>query len=140
MSDGYAGDITPREAWQRLAHDPKAVLVDVRTAPEWNYVGVPDLAGLDRPLLRIEWQSFPDGTLNPRFAEQVAAAGVAPGQPVLLLCRSGARSRSAAKLLTGLGWQECYNISDGFEGPQDPSRHRGAVAGWKHDGLPWVQG
>ena len=129
-----------RDAWAALELDPGAVLIDVRTRPEWSYVGVPDLAALDKPLIKIEWQSYPDGARNPNFAAEVAAAGVKPGQKVLLLCRSGARSQAAAQLLTAQGWSDCYNVSDGFEGPQDDSNHRGHLAGWKHDGLPWTQG
>ena len=45
---GYAGDITPTEAWDLLAERDDAVLVDVRTDAEWRYVGVPDLRPLGR--------------------------------------------------------------------------------------------
>ena len=41
---GYAGDIDPGRAWRLLTEDPGAVLVDVRTSAEWNFVGLPDLA------------------------------------------------------------------------------------------------
>ena len=37
------------------------------------------------------------------------------------------------------GWAPCFNVSDGFEGPLDPWRHRGVVGGWKAVNLPWVQ-
>ena len=40
----YAGDVPPREAYAALAADDDAVLVDVRTSAEWNYVGLPDLS------------------------------------------------------------------------------------------------
>jgi rhodanese-related sulfurtransferase len=140
MTETYAGDVGPKETWAALERDQDAVLVDVRTPPEWNYVGLPDLGSLGKPVLRIQWQSWPEGTINPRFAEEVAAAGVTPEQPVYLLCRSGARSRSAAQLLTQHGYRAAYNVADGFEGPHDASRHRGTVAGWKQAGLPWTQG
>ena len=39
----YAGDLTPREAWEKLENNPDAVLVDCRTQAEWSFVGVPDL-------------------------------------------------------------------------------------------------
>ncbi|MEA2754864.1 MAG: hypothetical protein QOJ54_1153 [Aliidongia sp.] len=140
MGESYAGDVTPREAWIALEEEPRAVLIDVRTKPEWSYVGMPDLTPVDKQVFTIEWQSWPDGTPNPGFAQAVAAAGVKPEDRVLLLCRSGVRSKAAARLLTAKGWSRCYNISDGFEGPHDAARHRGAVAGWQHDGLPWIQG
>ena len=39
VSTGYAGDLTPREAWELLGSEPDAVLVDCRTRAEWSYVG-----------------------------------------------------------------------------------------------------
>ena len=32
-------DVSPRATWQELAQDEKAMLVDVRTDAEWNFVG-----------------------------------------------------------------------------------------------------
>ena len=140
LDASYAGDVSPRDAWAALELDAHAVLIDVRTKAEWSYVGTPDLAALDRPVIKIEWQSWPDGRANPSFVAEVAQAGVKPEQKVLLLCRSGARSKAAAAALTAQGWEHCYNITDGFEGPHDTDKHRGHLAGWKHDGLPWTQG
>jgi rhodanese-related sulfurtransferase len=77
--------------------------------------------------------------LNVDFAEQVSAQGIGRDQKILLICRSGQRSRSAAIDLTGSGFTECFNVADGFEGPHDPHDHRGRVTGWKVAGLPWVQ-
>ncbi|HEY5598570.1 MAG TPA: rhodanese-like domain-containing protein [Kiloniellales bacterium] len=139
MAQDYAGDITSRQAWEMLRQDPRAVLVDVRCEPEWRYVGVPDLAGLGRRLILASWQSYPAMRQNADFVAEVAAAGVGPDQPVLLLCRSGARSRAAAIELTAHGYQTCYNIAGGFEGPHDEQRHRGTADGWKAAGLPWCQ-
>ena len=72
MTGNYAGDLSPRDAWAALELDPGAVLIDVRTKAEWSYVGLPDLAQLDKPVLKIEWQSWPDGTRNQRFVDEVA--------------------------------------------------------------------
>lgn len=136
----YAGEITPAEAWERLASDNEAKLIDVRTQAEWVYVGLPDLASLEKQPLLVSWQVFPTMTRNEAFAEQLAAQGVRPDDTLLFLCRSGVRSKAAAELLTGLGYGQCWNITDGFEGPLDGGRHRGASAGWKAAGLPWLQG
>jgi rhodanese-related sulfurtransferase len=91
----------------------------------------------------VEWQSFPSGTPNPGFVAQarqaLAASGAGPDTPVLLLCRSGARSRAAAIALTAAGYGACFNIAHGFEGDKDTQGHRGSVAGWKATGLPWRQ-
>lgn len=139
----YAGDISAREAWEVLKKDPKAQLVDVRTAAEWTFVGVPDLSPISRKVLTIEWQTFPSMARNADFeaalTAQLNAAGVAETTPVLFLCRSGARSRSAAVAMTAKGFKACFNVSAGFEGDLDGERHRGRENGWKADGLPWMQ-
>lgn len=138
-SEGYAGDVTPEQAWKILEESPDAVLVDCRTPPEWMFVGVPDLAPLGKKAALIPWQVFPSMQVNPEFLRQVQAAGGKPEGPVLFLCRSGARSRAAAQAATGQGFSRAYNISGGFEGAPDGQRHRGKREGWKVAGLPWVQ-
>ncbi len=138
--NGYAGDVSSREAWEILSSNPKATLIDVRTQPEWSFIGVPDLSSLGKRAICICWQGYPDMQVNERFAQDVAAAGVAPQDPVYLLCRSGQRSRNAALALTAAGYGPCYNVADGFEGPHDEHGHRGTVAGWQAADLPWRQG
>jgi len=136
----YAGDVTPGEAWQILADDSDAVLVDVRTDAEWNFVGVPELDSLGKKPLLISWQRFPDMSQNQEFASELARAGVPPSAPVLFICRSGARSAAAAEHCTAEGFANCYNVIDGFEGVPDADKHRGKISGWKMRALPWVQG
>ena len=135
----YAGDVTPEQAWSALRDEPAAVLVDVRTRAEWSYVGLPDLGEIGKDVVLVEWLSYPDGRVNERFVDELAASGVGKEQPVYFLCRSGVRSVSAAEAATASGWSESHNVLEGFEGPHDAQRHR-AVAGWKVAGLPWVQG
>ena len=135
----YAGDVPPQEAYAALGSDPTAVLVDVRTSAEWSYVGLPDLTGLGKQVLPVEWQRFPDGSVNERFLDQLRDAGVTEGAPIYFLCRSGVRSAAAAAAATRAGLGPAYNVADGFEGPLDGQGHR-SVAGWKVAGLPWRQG
>ena len=129
-------ELTLEAAWAMLRDDPMACLVDVRTAAEWHYVGVPVLDAIGKRPLFVEWIDFPDGASNPRFVDEVTAS-IEPGQPVLLLCRSGVRSLAAAEALTAAGYGPTYNVSDGFEGPIDEAGHR--PGGWRHSGLDWRQ-
>ena len=135
----YAGDVSPNEAWEMLAGKPDAVLIDVRTPAEWHYVGRPELGALGKATRLVPWQIEGGGPVNPDFLAQVQALDPGEDAPILLLCRSGVRSRNAALALTKAGFRRCYNVSDGFEGGHDGDRHRGAVAGWKASGLPWAQ-
>jgi rhodanese-related sulfurtransferase len=137
-------EIGVREAWQRLADDPKTLLVDVRTRAEWAFVGLPDLSPLGKQPILIEWQTFPDNRVAPdfvdRLVEQLRQKGADQSTPLLFLCRSGGRSMMAARALAAIGYAACANVVEGFEGPLDSDRHRGSVAGWKAEGLPWLQG
>lgn len=139
----YAGDLESADAWAMLKADPKAQLVDVRTRAEWNFVGLPDLSPLGRATVCLEWQRFPDMSIDPDFvaktAEQLNRLGADKNAPVLFLCRSGARSAAAAKAMTAAGYAHAYNILGGFEGDLDTERHRGNRNGWKASGLPWRQ-
>lgn len=136
---GYAGDVTPEEAYRALERDPSAQIVDVRTQPEWSFVGLPDLRATGRQPLLVEWQAYPAMEVNADFAAQAERAGAAKGRPLYFLCRSGARSRAAAVAMTAAGFGPCYNIAGGFEGDRDAEGHRARKNGWKAAGLPWRQ-
>ncbi|BCK59003.1 rhodanese-like domain-containing protein [Nocardia wallacei] len=137
----YAGDITPKQAWDLLRDNPDAVLVDVRTEAEWRFVGVPDTSSIDRPTALIEWVDG-TGAPNAQFVDQLkqvlAERNPDGDAPVIFLCRSGQRSIGAATAATAAGFAPSYNVLEGFEGPLDPQGHRGG-AGWRAHGLPWRQ-
>src|SRR5215510_1768294 len=130
MGLGYAGALLPAEAHQLMKTG--AALVDVRTKPELHYVG--KIPGA----LAVEWQTYPGSRPNPEFLAELAAS-VPKDQPVMFICRSGARSHSAAEAATRAGWKEAYNVLEGFEGDKDGEQHRGNRNGWRKAGLPWVQ-
>lgn len=136
---GYAGDVAPATAWKILSERKEAVLVDVRTRPEWNYVGLPDLEQLTKKPALIEWQVFPSMQLNPDFVTALSGALADKDTPLLFLCRSGVRSAAAAKAMTAAGYSICLNVADGFEGPLDAEAKRGSAGGWKAARLPWRQ-
>ena len=126
----YAGALLPAEAHELMKAGAK--LVDVRTKPELQYVGkVPGS-------IAVEWQTYPGNRENPEFLGELAAL-VPKDQPVMFMCRSGARSHSAAQAATRAGWREAYNVLEGFEGDKDAEQHRSSVGGWRKAGLPWTQ-
>ncbi|GAA3701943.1 rhodanese-like domain-containing protein [Gordonia hankookensis] len=134
----YSGDLTPLQAWEKLENDPKTVLVDCRTRAEWAFVGVPDLEVIGKKALFVEWTTFPDGTPNEAFVEELRDAGVTDDNEVIFICRSGHRSIGAAEAATADGIGAAYNILDGFEGGLDENDHRGG-RGWRALDLPWRQ-
>jgi sulfur dioxygenase len=127
---GYAGDITPEQS-QRWFEAREAVLVDVRTDAEREWVGyVPGAVPL-------AWKQWPGMEANANFDDELRAA-VPAGGKVMFLCRSGVRSIAAAKRATELGL-EAYNILEGFEGAPDARGHRNTTGGWRFRGLAWKQ-
>ena len=128
---GYAGDVLPQLAWAWW-QDGQAVLVDVRTDAEREWVGF--IPGA----ISLAWKQWPEMKVIDDFGKRLAES-VPPGKKLLLICRSGARSIAAAVRATELGF-EAYNVLEGFEGEPDENAHRGFKGGWRHHGLPWRQG
>ncbi|PWF39062.1 rhodanese-like domain-containing protein [Massilia glaciei] len=131
----YAGAVTPQEAFTLLQSDPAVKLVDVRTNAERDWVGRVDVAPAQHGA--VEWSTWPGGAPNPAFVAQLS--GIAGKDDVILfLCRSGVRSRHAARLATENGFSHCFDILEGFEGDKDAAGHRKGVGGWCKAGLPWI--
>jgi rhodanese-related sulfurtransferase len=142
MSGKYRGDIDVQSCFQNLQSTP-SFIIDVRTQPEWSYVGLPSLPAEANELILICWQEFPTMETNPKFAVELTKAIDTAGGDVnsnlYFLCRSGVRSRAAAITATTAGYLNAYNVEHGFEGDPNISRHRGLANGWKAAGLPWKQ-
>ena len=129
----YAGAVLPAEAHALLQTLPDAVLVDVRSRAELEFVGrVPGS-------LAAEWNRWPGGVRNPNFIAELESL-VDKNAPVMFLCRSGGRSNSAAIAATQAGYTDAYNVLQGFEGDKDKSGQRNKLGGWRTAGLPWTQG
>ena len=130
-----------KPAWELLQRDPRALLVDVRSSMEYLFVGHP--AGA----INIAWIDEPDWVVNPNFALEIRKLllggkiehGTIHSAPILLICRSGKRSAEAGAVLIEDGFENIYNIEDGFEGELDEHHHRSALGGWRFENLPWEQ-
>ncbi len=126
-------NLSPQQSWELLQQNPATVMVDVRTYMEHAYVGHPIGA------IHIPWKEAPNWELNPNFVEDFKKRVTDVNTPILLLCRSGQRSLSAAEALEAVGYQRLINIVDGFEGSLDANKHRNNLGGWRYCGLPWEQ-
>ncbi len=136
----YAGDVLPADAWEALKDDARALLIDVRTEGEYEFVGHADLTSIEKRTPLVEWMQFPSGDTNPRFEVEIETLVADKETPLYFICRSGVRSRHAAVAMTARGYSICYNVAHGFEGDMDDNGHRGTLNGWKVSALPWVQG
>jgi rhodanese-related sulfurtransferase len=127
----YAGAVTPQEAWTLLSAQA-AVLVDVRTTEERQYVGrVPGS-------VHVPWATGVALQRNPRFVRDLESK-VRRDQVLLLLCLSGGRSAAAAQALAQARFCNAFNVLEGFEGELDELQQRSSRGGWRFHGLPWIQ-
>ena len=131
----YAGAVTPDEAYILLQKEPAARLVDVRTSAERDWVGKVALPEAQHGA--VQWTLYPGGAPNPDFLQQLGQQA-GKDDVLLFLCRSGVRSRHAAKLATENGYRNAFDILEGFEGDKDAEGHRKTVGGWCKAGLPWT--
>ena len=85
-------------------------VVDIRTEGEWKDGGV--MAG-SKLLTFFDEAGRSD---PPQWLAKLKTV-TKPGQPVILVCRSGRRSSAAAQFLSGeAGYKTVYNVSKGMNG------------------------
>lgn len=145
VSAARVDEVTPTEAWTALVETEDAVLVDVRSRPEWSFAGMPDLAQTGRDVWTVEWQTWPDMAPNLGFlADLEAHMGSKRPRRIFFMCRMGSRAAAAARAVAKQMHERgvdlhITNITGGFEGDQNDAGQRGKLNGWKAEGLPWRQ-
>ncbi len=101
---------TAQEAAERLAVEPRPVVLDVREREEYEQGLIPGAIHIPR------------GNLETRIESRVPDRST----PIIIYCASGARSAYAAKTLADLGYQDVVSLATGF-------------SGWKQNGYDWTQ-
>ena len=127
------------ECFNKLSEINNSYLIDVRTKPEWEFIGVPDLCSLNKKTIFISWRMYPKMEINSFFNNQIIESNIKKDDKLFIICRSGERSLHAARHLTSCGYSHCYNVSDGFEGKKNNQNRRSAINGWKYNNLPRQQ-
>lgn len=134
-------EVNPRQAYEILKNTDDAVLIDVRSTMEYQYVGHPVNA------IHVPLKEPPDWETKTNFVENLESVlqqqfndkcGFSD-MTFLMLCRSGARSAAAGELLIQAGYRNVYNVLEGFEGDKNEQGHRSTVNGWRFHELPWEQ-
>jgi rhodanese-related sulfurtransferase len=134
-------DLNPKAAYAWLQENPNSALIDIRSSMEYLFVGHPVGS------THIAWIDEPDWEVNPTFVVEVQRllegrfkhVDAHKDASVILICRSGKRSREAAAALLEAGFQKVMHVDEGFEGERDEHHHRGTLGGWRFHGLPWEQ-
>ena len=141
--------LLPKQAHQFVrAQKGKVLFVDVRTRAEAQFLGM--ATPVDALVPYVEFQEFmtdwdetrgfyklePFSDFVPEVGRRLQAKGLSKSDPVVLICRAGERSSSAANLLADSGYTRVYIVVYGFEGDLSDAGRRN-VNGWKKDNLPW---
>jgi len=132
-------NISSRECFEKLSTEVNSQLIDVRTKPEWIYVGVPDLSSINKKVIFVSWQVYPEMEANKFFENQILESNIKKDNNLYFICRSGNRSNNAAEFLASRGFSNCFNVIDGFEGKLNHERQRTLIDGWQFNNLPWTQ-
>ena len=152
FADSYEADLSAEEAYE-MQKEGKTIIVDVRTTLEYIYVGhgegfinIPAYYWTYDPKsiqTRVKSAAYEiknnkvkdhkaamklynaKEVKNKNFVSEVMQAMKLQGvDSVVLVCRSGPRSRAAANILAKEGIT-AYNLEDGF------------INGWKEEEMPW---
>ena len=144
--------LTAIEAYDFITKaEEKTLFIDVRTQAELTFVGAPIMIDANIPYEVIEdWNQWDEKgktfkmSVNKNFVtafeKLILDKGLNKQSSVILMCRSGYRSASAADLLANIGYTKVYNLIDGFEGDtisSGPKKGQRVVNGWKNSDLPW---
>lgn len=138
--------LTPKEAFEAISANPNIVMIDVRDPIQISFVGHPKTMDGNIPLRTVSRKfNTKSGkyemTANPNFVIEVDALmkrlGYSKNDPVFVTCRSGPRSAVAARLLHKAGYNNVWNLVEGFEGSIDPKSGARSKNGWRNSELPW---
>ena len=144
--------MTPKQAFDTMQKDSENVLfVDVRTREEVSFLGMPTVADVNVPYMKLnEWFNWNSKKKNFKMevnsdftdviTERMNRKQLTKNDKVILICRSGSRSAKAADLLAKLGYTNVYSVTEGYEGDKakkGANKGQRVVNGWKNSDLPW---
>ena len=139
--------VSAKEAYAKWKADPgKVKVLDVRTPEEYTFVGHAEMA-VNIPLITVvyQWNEEKDHYVmisNPEFVAKVKE-WAKPTDTILVMCRSGDRSKVAVDKLAKAGFTNAFTVVDGVEGDKvnDPGNvyhGKRMKNGWKNSDLPWT--
>ena len=119
LNIAQAQDIEIEVAQLKNLLDSKAVVVDIRREEEWKQTGV-----IFESILSTFFNK--DGTANINVFLDDLRESVSPKQTILLICRTGRRTKVATKfMLSNTEFKEVFSVS-------------GGITEWKKQGFSTV--
>jgi rhodanese-related sulfurtransferase len=104
----YKEDINSQQAYEKQQNG--AILIDVRTKREFEFLHPKDALNIP-----VFYEKFGQRVFNENFIEQVRyALNGNLDKEVILICRTGSRTKFASNLLANEGFSNVFNIQQGF--------------------------
>ena len=105
----YKDDISAQEAYKMQQNG--AILIDVRTKREFN-----TLRAKDSHNIPIFYEKNKQRVFNKNFLKEIYLYSKKDiNKEIILICRSGSRTKLASNLLAYQGFKNIYNVKYGFD-------------------------
>ena len=101
------------DAFDFLSKKVDSHLIDTRSDIEWESTGIPDLSSINKETYLINWGPVIDQNFFEKY-KKFLLNNFNQKDTLFFICRSGSRSLMAAKFAIEYGFQDCFNIYDGF--------------------------
>ena len=101
------------DAFDFLSKEVDSHLIDTRTDVEWKTTGIPDLSSINKEANLINWGPVLDQTFFEQY-KNFLLSSFNQNDNLLFICRSGSRSFMAAQFAIKFGFENSFNIFEGF--------------------------
>ena len=111
-------NIQASDAFDILTKKLNSHLIDTRSDLEWKTTGIPDLSSTNKETNLINWGPILDQSFFKQYQEFLLIR-FNQKDSLFFICRSGSRSLMAAQFAIKFGFNNSFNIYDGFDNEND---------------------
>ena len=111
-------NIKALDAFDILTKKLNSYLIDTRSDLEWKTTGIPDLLSINKEAYLINWGPILDQSFFEEY-KRFLLIRFNKKDSLFFICRSGTRSLMAAQFAIKFGFNNSFNINDGFSNYND---------------------
>ena len=111
-------NIKASDAFDILTKKLNSHLIDTRSDLEWKTTGIPDLLSINKETYLINWGPVLDQIFFEEY-KKFLLTRFNQKDSLFFICRSGTRSLMAAQFAIKYGFNNSFNIYDGFSNDND---------------------
>ena len=111
-------NIKATDAFDFLSKKDNSHLIDTRSDIEWESTGIPDLSSINKETNLINWGPVLDQIFFEQY-KKFLLTSFNQNDNLLFICRSGSRSLMAAQFAIKFGFENSFNIYEGFYNEND---------------------